>query len=92
MVLDYSYTYVAPAAKAFDTKRAICWTNSRSITARSRPAAEAVGLKCNQCLFIDDSFTNVEGAEKAGMIAHHYEDVEGLRQFLDTHLKGQSPC
>jgi 2-haloacid dehalogenase len=43
---------------------------------------ERNGLKANDCLFIDDSERNVEAARKAGMAAHHFKGVEGLRAEL----------
>lgn len=50
-----------------------------------RLAASTAGVETRECLFIDDSATNVAGAEKAGMVAHHYEEPEGLKAFLSSH-------
>jgi len=43
---------------------------------------ERNGLDAGNCLFIDDSRPNVEGARKAGMKAHHFQDAESLRGEL----------
>ena len=40
------------------------------------------GLEASQCLFIDDSHTNVRGAEAIGMKAHHFRSPEKLREAL----------
>jgi 2-haloacid dehalogenase len=40
------------------------------------------GLSAGQCLFVDDSPTNVRGAEAAGMRAHLFGDAAGLRAEL----------
>lgn len=40
------------------------------------------GLEAADCLFIDDSATNVKGAEAVGMRAHHFTSPEGLRKTL----------
>ena len=49
-------------------------------------AAKQVGLKPQECLFVDDSPTNVKAAEKVGMQAHLYEDVELLIAFIEKAL------
>lgn len=36
----------------------------------------------NKAAFTDDREENVEGARKAGLDAHHFQDPEGLRRFL----------
>ena len=40
------------------------------------------GLEAAQCLFIDDSPKNVEGARAVGMKAHHFTSPEALRSEL----------
>lgn len=44
------------------------------------------GLKPEECLFIDDSARNVQGAESAGMAGYCFAggDVARLRAYLDT--------
>jgi len=43
------------------------------------------GLKANECLFIDDSLKNAEGARAVGMHAHHFTDPQTLRTELQRH-------
>ena len=43
------------------------------------------GLSAADCLFIDDSAANVEGARKIGMAAHHFRDPEALEAELRRH-------
>ncbi|MGP4113466.1 HAD-IA family hydrolase [Streptomyces sp. 4N509B] len=45
-------------------------------------AAERVGAKPERCLFVDDTAGHVEAARAAGLAAHHYRDVGGLREVL----------
>lgn len=49
-------------------------------------AAEKLGLKPAECVFIDDIKTNAEGAEKAGMGAITYTSfakfIEDIKQFV----------
>jgi len=40
------------------------------------------GLKAADCLFIDDSLKNVEGARAVGMMGHHFTSPEALRTEL----------
>lgn len=40
------------------------------------------GLQAAECLFIDDSLKNVEGARAVGMAAHHFLSPEGLEADL----------
>jgi 2-haloacid dehalogenase len=40
------------------------------------------GLEASSCLFIDDSPTNVAGAEAVGMKAHHFTSPDALRRSL----------
>lgn len=35
------------------------------------------------CLFIDDSLKNVEGAQRLGWQAHHFANARSLREFLE---------
>jgi 2-haloacid dehalogenase len=43
------------------------------------------GLKAADCIFIDDSLTNVEGAQAVGMHGHHFLEAEGLACALRVH-------
>lgn len=47
-----------------------------------RVLLERNALKAEDCLFIDDSLPNVEGARSVGMMAHHFKGPEGLRDEL----------
>jgi 2-haloacid dehalogenase len=40
------------------------------------------GLRAGQCLFIDDSLKNAEGARAVGMRAHHFTGAEALEAEL----------
>lgn len=42
-------------------------------------AASRLGLDPSECLMVDDKAVNVEGARKAGMHAHLFFDLAGLR-------------
>ncbi len=50
-------------------------------------ALKKINLPANQCLFIDDSGENVEGAEKVGMTGLQYEDNETFFEKFKTALK-----
>jgi len=43
------------------------------------------GLKAADCIFIDDSATNVAGARAVGMHGHHFVAAEGLARDLRAH-------
>lgn len=44
---------------------------------------ERFGLKAEECLFIDDSLPNVQGAEKVGITGYHFEgDSAKLMQYI----------
>lgn len=43
------------------------------------------GLAAGDCLFIDDSAANVQGARDAGMHGHHFKDPEELEKALIGH-------
>jgi 2-haloacid dehalogenase len=43
------------------------------------------GLKAADCIFIDDSLRNVEGARAVGMHGHHFVDADGLASELRAH-------
>ena len=45
-------------------------------------AAESVGVKPEEALFIDDFIENVEGAWQVGMQALHFQEPEALQQQL----------
>lgn len=44
---------------------------------------EQLGARPGRCAFVDDSRANVEAAEGVGLIAHLYDGVPSLREFLD---------
>jgi 2-haloacid dehalogenase len=44
--------------------------------------AARYGLDLTECLFIDDTWPNVEGARAVGMRAHHFVSAEALREEL----------
>ncbi|WP_319411512.1 HAD family phosphatase [uncultured Cohaesibacter sp.] len=46
---------------------------------------ERNGLDAEDCLFVDDSLPNVEGARAVGMYAHHFKSPFGLAQDLRAH-------
>ncbi|PJJ72784.1 putative hydrolase of the HAD superfamily [Diaminobutyricimonas aerilata] len=48
----------------------------------SEVAAE-LGIRPDEMVFIDNKLVNVEGARALGVVAHHFEGVEGLRGFLE---------
>jgi 2-haloacid dehalogenase len=48
------------------------------------------GLAAGDCLFIDDSWANVEGAETVGFKAHHFTSPEDLRRALARHGLGRN--
>ncbi|MBC8256429.1 MAG: HAD family phosphatase [Candidatus Marinimicrobia bacterium] len=43
--------------------------------------AEA-GADADVSIFIDDSYSNIEGAENLGIISHHYTEFDGFTRFL----------
>lgn len=47
-------------------------------------AAESVGVKTTEALFVDDLIENVEGAHRVGMQAIHFASAEGVQQQLAT--------
>jgi HAD superfamily hydrolase (TIGR01509 family) len=50
-------------------------------------ACRAVGVEPDQCLFVDDTLENVEGARRVGMTAEHtINSVRDTLDFLDRHL------
>ncbi len=42
-------------------------------------------LSARDCLFIDDSFANVDAAIALGMHGHHFKHPDGLRRTLEGH-------
>ena len=50
-------------------------------------AAERMGVAVAECFFTDDRADNAEAAARAGMVAHHYTDVAGLRATLAPVLE-----
>lgn len=49
-----------------------------------RRCAAALDLPPERILFIDDRLDNARGAERAGMLGHHYRDPATLRAALTT--------
>ncbi len=49
--------------------------------------AGRLGEQINECVFIDDSPSNCEGARAVGMQAIHYQNFEQMKLELDTILK-----
>lgn len=48
-----------------------------------RHLLETYNLKAEECLFIDDSFINIAGAERLGIRGYHFnEDADGLRKMI----------
>lgn len=45
-------------------------------------ACERLGVKPEECIFIDDDLGNLKGAEDVGMHDIHYSEVEALRKEL----------
>lgn len=45
---------------------------------------EVLGTPVGRTAFIDDHLPNVDGAAAVGMVAHHYSDLNELREFLAT--------
>ncbi|WP_130619300.1 HAD family hydrolase [Dyella amyloliquefaciens] len=41
-----------------------------------------LSMPADATLFVDDNLSNVEGALQAGLYAHHYQDLAGLRSTL----------
>ena len=44
-------------------------------------------LKAEECIFVDDSLTNLEGAERVGIRTYHFTGCEQFKADLDTILK-----
>lgn len=53
--------------------------------------AASLGAKPQSVLFIDDKPWNAEGAERAGMLGHHYRDHASLRLALAAHDLLENP-
>lgn len=53
-----------------------------------RLVAEKLGKNPEEIVFIDDQLKNVEAAQKAGMSAIQYKNVDDLKKKLDTLLNG----
>lgn len=51
-------------------------------------AAGRMGVSPGECFFTDDRPENAEAAAGAGMVAHHYTGVAGLRAALAPILEG----
>ncbi|MDR3446411.1 MULTISPECIES: HAD-IA family hydrolase [unclassified Dyella] len=43
---------------------------------------DRLGVPANATLFVDDNRDNVDGAREAGLVAHHYRDLTGLKTAL----------
>lgn len=50
-------------------------------------AADRLGLRCDECLFVDDRERFVEGAKAVGMQSFVYEDFTQFRSELEKYLK-----
>ena len=53
-----------------------------------RSTAERLGVEVVDCLFVDDSRVNVEGAEAVGMTGLLFEDATGFSAALRRHIEG----
>ncbi len=49
--------------------------------------ADKLGLPPTECLFIDDSIVNVEGARAAGMEAIHYVDFDSFLEEFESNYR-----
>ena len=49
-----------------------------------RLLCERYSVTPGQCVFIDDSLTNVEGARRIGMPALHFRSIDQLLEDLDA--------
>lgn len=47
-------------------------------------ALRRFGREADQCLFVDDRLENVEGAEKLGIVGHHFQNAAKLERELVT--------
>ncbi len=54
-------------------------------------AAERMGAAMSECFFTDDRLENVEAAQRAGMVTHHFTDAGGLRTAIEDAL-GAGPA
>lgn len=50
-----------------------------------RDLCERYGYPTHATLFVDDKLTNIEGAQKAGLKTHLFEDFKGLKRVLTDH-------
>ena len=48
-------------------------------------AVRAAGVVAERCFFIDDVAANIAAARGAGIVAHHFTDIETLRPDLRHH-------
>ena len=46
---------------------------------------DALGVDPSAAVFVDDHLPNIEGAERVGMVGHHYTGVGTLAAFLGWH-------
>lgn len=44
----------------------------------------ALNLASHEIAFIDDSKTHIETATRLGWICHHYKNIEGFKDFIET--------
>ena len=49
-------------------------------------ATETLGVKAEECVFIDDRLVNIEAAEKLGMQTIHYDNFKQLQEDLNEIL------
>lgn len=84
LVRDHFATLCPPFARYFDGH-----VHCSAMYGLSKPAPEvfrrcalALGTSPAHMLFIDDKAENAGGAERAGMLGHHYRDRAGLHAAL----------
>jgi HAD superfamily hydrolase (TIGR01509 family) len=53
-----------------------------------RLIAEKLGKEPEEIVFIDDQLKNVEAAQKTGMVAIQYKNVQDLKEKLEKILHG----
>jgi len=87
MLRDHLAAICPPVARLFGD-RVFCSAQFRIAKpdpAVFRACADALGIPPDRILFFDDKPDNAKGARRAGMRAHTYRDVAGLREHLAAH-------
>jgi putative hydrolase of the HAD superfamily len=46
-------------------------------------ACESMGLKPEECIYIDDKLENIEGAKASGMAGIHYDGSKDIKRMLE---------